>query len=51
MPGQAQTSAAQGRFVAGTVKWFDPAKGYGFVVGDGGGSDILLHANVLRNFG
>ncbi|MEM1387915.1 MAG: cold shock domain-containing protein [Pseudomonadota bacterium] len=35
----------------GQVKWFDPAKGFGFVVPDGGGPDILLHANVLRNFG
>lgn len=36
---------------SGVVKWFDPAKGFGFVVADGGGEDILLHANVLRNFG
>jgi CspA family cold shock protein len=33
------------------VKWFDPSKGFGFVVADEGGPDILLHANVLRNFG
>lgn len=37
--------------VRGRVKWFDPTKGFGFVVPDSGGSDILLHANVLRNFG
>ena len=37
--------------MAGTVKWFDPGKGFGFVVCDQGGPDILLHANVLRNFG
>ncbi len=37
--------------VLGQVKWFDPAKGYGFVVSDQGGPDILLHMNVLRNFG
>lgn len=37
--------------VVGVVKWFDPAKGFGFVVGKDGGPDILLHANVLRNFG
>lgn len=37
--------------VNGLVKWFDPAKGFGFVVADDGGADILLHANVLRNFG
>lgn len=37
--------------VRGRVKWFDPVKGFGFVVSDEGGPDILLHANVLRNFG
>ncbi|SMX50594.1 Cold shock protein CspV [Maliponia aquimaris] len=37
--------------VSGRVKWFDPSKGFGFVVSDEGGPDILLHANVLRNFG
>ena len=37
--------------VRGRVKWFDPVKGFGFVVADEGGPDILLHANVLRNFG
>jgi CspA family cold shock protein len=39
------------RAVAGQVKWFDPARGFGFVVADDGGPDILLHANVLRVFG
>ncbi len=37
--------------IQGHVKWFDPVKGFGFVVADHGGPDILLHANVLRNFG
>lgn len=37
--------------VSGRVKWFDPVKGFGFIVADEGGPDILLHANVLRNFG
>ena len=37
--------------VVGRVKWFDPVKGFGFVVADAGGPDILLHVNVLRNFG
>nr|WP_203595314.1 cold shock domain-containing protein [Salipiger sp. PrR002] len=39
------------RRVLGRVKWFDPVKGFGFVLADEGGPDILLHANVLRNFG
>ncbi len=37
--------------IRGLVKWFDPSKGYGFIVAPDGGSDILLHVNVLRNFG
>ncbi len=37
--------------VGGHVKWFDPTKGFGFILAEDGGADILLHANVLRNFG
>ncbi|MEM9010731.1 MAG: cold shock domain-containing protein [Pseudomonadota bacterium] len=37
--------------VSGRVKWFDVAKGYGFVVPDDGGGDILIHANMLRETG
>ena len=37
--------------VFGRVKWFDAGKGFGFILNDDGGPDILLHANVLRNFG
>jgi cold shock protein len=37
--------------VQGRVKWFDPAKGFGFIVSDSSTADILLHANVLRNYG
>ena len=39
------------RRILGQVKWFDPVKGFGFVLADEGGPDILLHANVLRNYG
>ncbi len=37
--------------VHGRVKWFDPTKGFGFIVSDEAQTDVLLHANVLRNFG
>ena len=37
--------------IKGQVKWFDAAKGFGFVVCDDDEGDILLHANVLRNCG
>lgn len=39
------------RVMLGHVKWFDPGKGFGFIVVDEDGPDVLLHANVLRNFG
>lgn len=42
---------SNGQVCRGHVKWFDPGKGFGFVVSEDGGPDILLHANVLRNFG
>lgn len=42
---------AEHRRVVGHVKWFDPGKGFGFIVAAEGGPDILLHANALRNFG
>lgn len=37
--------------VAGRVKWFDAAKGYGFIVPDRGDSDVLIHVTVLRRDG
>lgn len=37
--------------VSGTIKWFDVSKGYGFVVPDDGGADILLHVTTLRRSG
>ena len=37
--------------VRGSVKWFDPSKGFGFILAESGGPDILLHVNALRNFG
>lgn len=37
--------------ITGRIKWFDGARGFGFILADDGGPDILLHANVLRNFG
>ncbi|AGT07878.1 cold-shock protein [Paracoccus aminophilus] len=40
------------RPVTGVIKWFDTARGFGFLsVIDEDGCDVLLHANVLRNFG
>ncbi len=34
--------------VAGTVKWFDETKGFGFVASNDGGKDVFVHISVLR---
>jgi len=36
---------------AGTVKWFDGTRGYGFLVADDGEGDVLIHFSVLRDHG
>ena len=37
--------------VIGSVKWFDPDKGWGFITLPGGGVDIFVHINQLRKSG
>jgi len=37
--------------ISGTVKWFDATKGYGFVIPDDGGADVLVHVTCLRRDG
>lgn len=32
----------------GTVKFYNPDKGFGFIVPDGGGADIFFHATELQ---
>lgn len=44
-------NAINQRTISCQVKWFDAKKGFGFLIPDQGGPDILLHANVLKNAG
>lgn len=35
----------------GTVKWFNPNKGYGFIAPDAGGNDVFLHVSAVERAG
>ncbi|HET6184588.1 MAG TPA: cold-shock protein [Acetobacteraceae bacterium] len=35
----------------GTVKWFNPTKGYGFIVPQDGGKDVFVHITAVQAAG
>jgi CspA family cold shock protein len=47
----ADEASVEVKAVEGIVKWFDPVKGYGFLVPISGGVDVLVHHSILRRGG
>ena len=49
--GHGERGPASGRRVVAAVKWFNPAKGFGFLIPNDGSPDVFCHASAVRDAG